>query len=151
MYWLDMDNPQTIHRLEVQPEYARLILHVGALAYDNRNQGLWIGSNDGIFFYDSRSHKMLMPFDGCDLVRGCIGSLIDSRGRLWMGCMTGMRVIDLHSRRNGKFVCDSYMYKLDNPQSQLIDKITCFCETRDSSIYVGSNGNGIYVLTSENI
>ena len=150
MYWLDMDNPQTIHRLEVQPEYARLILHVGALAYDNRNQGLWIGSNDGIFFYDSRSHKMLMPFDGCDLVRGCIGSLIDSRGRLWMGCMTGMRVIDLHSRRNGKFVCDSYMYKLDNPQSQLIDKITCFCETRDSSIYVGSNGNGIYVLTGEN-
>ena len=147
VYWLDMDNPDRLYRLEVQPQYARLILHIGALAYDNHNKGLWIGSNDGIFFFDSRSGQLQMPFDGCDLVRGCIGSLIDTQQRLWIGCMTGMRVVDLRSRRKGKFACESYMYKLDNPDSKLIDKITCFCQTRDGNIYIGSNGNGIYRLT----
>lgn len=147
VYWLDMDNPDRLNRLEVQPQYARIISHIGALAYDKLNNGLWIGSNDGIFFYNSRSRKLLMPFEGCNLVRGCIGSLIDSNDRLWMGCITGMRVINLRSRKKGKFSCDSYVYKLDNPDSRLIDKITSFCETRDSSIYIGSNGNGIYRLT----
>lgn len=149
VYWLDMDSPSQLNRLVVQPQYARSISHIGALAYDKRNNGLWIGSNDGIFFYDSRSHQLQMPFEGCDLVRGCIGSLIDTKDRLWVGCMTGMRVIDLRSRTKGKFSCESYMYKLDNPESRLIDKITCFCETRDSSIFIGSNGNGIYQLTGE--
>ena len=90
-----------------------------------------------------------MPFEGCDLVRGCIGSLIDANERLWVGCMTGMRVINLHKRNNGKFPCESYVYKLDNPDSRLVDKITCFCQTRDSSIYIGSNGNGLYRLIGE--
>src|SRR5574344_453772 len=54
VYWLDMDNPDRLNRLEVQPQYARIISHIGALAYDKLNNGLWIGSNDGIFFYDSR-------------------------------------------------------------------------------------------------
>ena len=149
VYWLDMDNPDQINRLEVQPEYARIISHIGSLAYDKRNNGLWIGSNDGIFFYDSRSRQLQMPFEGCDLVRGCIGSLIDANERLWVGCMTGMRVINLRTRNNGKFPCESYVYKLDNPDSRLVDKITCFCQTRDSSIYIGSNGNGLYRLIGE--
>lgn len=147
VYWLDMDHPDRLTRLDVQPKYMRLIQHIGALAFDKLNNGLWIGSNDGIFFYDMRTRQMQMPFDGCDLVRGCIGSLIDNRQRLWIGCMTGMRVINLKSHKNGKFTCDTYMYKLDNPDSRLIDKITCFCQTRDGNIYLGSNGNGIYMLT----
>lgn len=147
VYWLDMDNPAQLNRLEVQPQYARIIQYIGALAYDRHNNGLWIGSNDGIFFYDMRARQLQMPFDGCDLARGCIGSLIDSRQRLWIGCMTGMRVINLRSRKNGKFTCDTYMYKLDNPGSRLIDKITCFCQTHDGSIYIGSTGNGVYQLT----
>lgn len=147
VYWLDMKNPDHLSRLEVHPQYARLIMHIGALAFDKLNNGLWIGSNDGIFFYDMRTKQLQMPFDGCDLARGCIGSLIDDKQRLWIGCMTGMRVIDLRSRKNGKFACDTYMYKLDNPDSKLIEKITCFCQTHDGKIYLGSNGNGIYQLT----
>ena len=146
VYWLDMDNPAKLNRLEVQQEMSHLILYIGALAYDRRNNGLWIGSNDGLFFYDFRTRQLQMPFEGCDLVRGCIGSLIDTNGRLWIGCMTGMRVVDLRSRKKGKFAVETYMYKLDNPDSKLIDKITSFCQTRDGNIYIGSNGNGMYRL-----
>ena len=149
VYWLDMDNPDKLNRLEVQQELSHLILYIGALAYDRRNNGLWIGSNDGLFFYDFRKHQLLMPFEECDLVRGCIGSLIDNKGRLWIGCMTGMRVVDLRSRKNGKFAVETYRYKLDNPDSKLIDKISCFCQARDGNIYIGSNGNGLYRLTGE--
>ena len=146
VYWLDMDNPSKLNRVEIQPELSHFISYIGALAYDSRNNGLWIGSNDGLFFYDVRTRQLQMPFEGCDLVRGCIGSLIDNKGRLWIGCMTGMRVVDLCSRKKGKFNVETYMYKLDNPDSKLVDKITCFCQSRDGNIYLGSNGNGMYRL-----
>lgn len=149
VYWLDMDHPDQMQRLEVEGKYDHITSHIGALAYDDINNGLWIGSNDGLFFYDFSKHGLTMPFKGCDLIRGCIGSLIDDKKRLWIGCVTGMRVIYLNRRQKGQFRCDEYRYKLDNPQSRLIDKITCFCQSADGRIWVGSNGNGLYELTGE--
>ena len=53
--WIDMKNPQTIIRLELPPEQARLMNFIGAMAYDHINNGMWIGSNDGVFFYSFKT------------------------------------------------------------------------------------------------
>ena len=86
--WLDIQSHK-IHRVEMPDEHARLTNFIGALAYDTYNEGLWIGSNDGVFFYDFKTSQLVEPFDSCQLVRGCIGATIDPEGVLWMGCMRG--------------------------------------------------------------
>lgn len=146
-----MDNPSEIYHLEVDEKYQKLLNYIGALIYDKRNNGLWIGSNDGMFFYDFDQRKLILPFERCLDARGCIGTLIDSRGQLWMGSQTGLRIIDL-TKRNKKgypFLCNNLMYKLDKPESKVVDKITSFCQSRDGSVWIGSNSYGIYRATAD--
>ena len=133
-----------VRRVEMTAEQARLTNFIGALAYDSYNDGLWIGSNDGIFFYDFKAQALTEPFDGCQLVRGCIGSVIDRSGVLWMGCMQGTVAVDLKSRKNGTFSFRSLMYRLDQPESKIYDKISSFCESSDGTLWLGSNGYGLY-------
>ena len=77
-----------------------LTSYIGSLAYDKYNDGLWVGSNDGIFFYDFRKGTLEDPFPENRSVRGCIGAHVDKDGFLWMGCISGVCVIDLRSPRN---------------------------------------------------
>lgn len=120
--------------------------HIGALAYDYRNNALWIGSNDGIFLYNLQTGKLESPFPDNEEARGCIGAHIDHNGQLWMGCITGVCVIDLKGGRNkqGVFSHRRLRNKLNQPQSPVIDKISCFCETQDGTLWLGSNGYGLY-------
>ena len=115
--------------------------YIGALAFDKYHDALWIGSNDGIFYYDLRTGKMKDPFEGNRNIRGCIGSHIDRDGQLWMGCLSGVCVVDLKSE---KFNHRHLRHKLNQPESPVIDKICCFCETSDGTLWLGSNGYGLY-------
>jgi ligand-binding sensor domain-containing protein/AraC-like DNA-binding protein len=141
---LHMKSPQSITRLDLPEEYARLTNFVGALAYDPINDGLWIGSNDGIFFYRFKTREMEEPFDGCRDVRGCIGSIVTRDGFLWMGCIFGVRVVNLKSYKNGKFQTRAIVHLLNDPQSRIVDKLSSFCETSDGTLWLGSNGYGLY-------
>ena len=132
--------------IDMPPEMATLTNYIGSLAYDKYNDALWIGSNDGVFLYDLRTGTLKDPFEGNREIRGCIGSLIDSKGQLWMGCMSGVCIIDLRSQN---FKCQRLRSKLDHPTSPVIDKISCFCETRDGTLWLGSNGYGLYRLSSD--
>ena len=134
----------SVHRVEMSVEAARLTNFIGALAYDAYNDGLWIGSNDGIFLYDIKTGQLLEPFEGCDLIRGCVGSVIDKNGVLWMGCMRGVCVVDLKSKKNGQFSYCNLMYRLNDPDSRIYEKISSFCESRDGTLWLGSNGYGLY-------
>ena len=138
---------QEVHRFELPEDQARLTNFIGALAYDKQNHGLWIGSNDGVFFYDLATRQLQEPFEGSNLIRGCIGSIIDKDGTLWMGCMRGAITVDLKSRKDGKFICRNLPYRLDNPDSKIYDKISSFCESKDGSLWIGSNGYGLYHRT----
>lgn len=74
-----------------------------------------------------------------------IGSIIDKEGKLWVGCLEGVYIIDLHSRSSkGEFQYRHLNYKLDDPSSRLIEKITCFYQGKDGTLWLGSNGYGIY-------
>lgn len=120
--------------------------YIGSLAYDKYNDALWIGSNDGVFYLDLKTGRLEEPFDDNRLVRGCIGTLIDNKGRLWIGCMTGVRIIDLRSRKTGggRFRVKSIFAKLDKQSSNIVDKLCCFYQTRDGTLWLGSNGYGLY-------
>ena len=135
---------KTVYKVEMLAEAARLTNYIGALAYDAINDALWIGSNDGVFLYDLQTKQLQEPFDECQLIRGCIGSIIDNDGKLWIGCMQGVCVIDLKSRKNGKFSFRGLRYRLDIPESRIYDKISSFCLAKDGTLWLGSNGYGLY-------
>lgn len=131
-----------VHHVDLPPDMVPLTDYIGALAYDKYNDALWIGSNDGIFYYDLKTGTLSDPFPENHLIRGCIGSVVDREGRLWMGCLSGVCVVDLKSTKPFKY--RRLRNKLDHPESPVIDKICCFCETKDGTLWLGSNGYGLY-------
>ncbi len=144
---MPMGQPGAVTPLSVPAEYAAALNFIGALAYDKYNDMLWIGTNDGIYCYDLKSHSLYDPFAGNRNLHGCVGSLVDRQGMLWMGCLDGVVRINLKSRRGARFDHRQLRYKLDAPGSGIIDKITCFCQTRSGEIWLGSNGYGLYRRT----
>lgn len=139
-----LDAPERVRPLDVSPSYKPLLNFIGALQYDPINNALWIGSNDGIYFYDLNTFVMSDPFPGCRFFRGCIGSTILPDHKLWMGCLEGAVVIDLKKRNAQGFAYQHLKYKLDDPQSGTIDKIACFCLSSNGTLWLGSNGYGLY-------
>ncbi len=135
-----------ISRLELQGEYRWRTDFVGALAVDSINDGLWIGSNAGLYFYDFKSRVIEEPFEGCRSLTGNIGAIVDREGFLWMGCMQGLIKVDLNSghQRRRPFKHELISHKLDDPNSRIVDKISSFCLTHDGTLWLGSNGYGLY-------
>ena len=123
---------------------------IGAMAYDHINNGMWIGSNDGMFFYNFKTNQLEEPFEGCQLERGCIGAIVTKDGHLWMGCMQGVVIVDLKSRKNGKFGNRAIRHLLSDPSSKIVDKISSFCEASDGTLWLGSNGYGLYKRVVDN-
>ncbi len=123
---------------------------VGALVYDSINNGMWIGANRGLFFYDLKQEKFInpLPDNVAKKIYGCIGSAIDREGQLWIGCQEGVYIIDLHSRSASSsedtFRYRHLKYKLDAPESGLIEKICSIYEAEDGTLWLGSNGFGLY-------
>lgn len=147
----DRQGAHQISRLEFPGDFRWLTNFVGALATDSINDGLWIGSNAGLFFYDFKSGQIEEPFNGCRSVTGSIGAIVDRDGILWMGCMQGLRLVDLNSGRNGRrpFKTDSISHKLDEHDSRIVDKISSFYQAQDGTLWLGSNGYGLYRLVKD--
>ena len=143
---MNLQQPGRIIPLVVDAKHQHFLNFAGALVYDPINDGMWLGTNDGLFFYDLKRQQLIEPFKGCLNVRGCIGSLITRDGKLLMGCVQGMVEINLKSRIPGKgdFAVKYHQYKLDDPKSGVIDKILSFCLAKDGKIWLGSNGYGLY-------
>ena len=143
---MNLQQPGRIIPLVVDAKHQHFLNFAGALVYDPINDGMWLGTNDGLFFYDLKRQQLIEPFKGCLNVRGCIGSLITRDGKLLMGCVQGMVEINLKSRILGKgdFAVKYHQYKLDDPKSGVIDKILSFCLAKDGKIWLGSNGYGLY-------
>lgn len=143
---MNLQQPGRIIPLVVDAKHQPFLNFAGVLVYDPINDGMWLGTNDGLFFYDLKRQQLIEPFKGCLNVRGCIGSLITRDGKLLMGCVQGMVEINLKSRipGEGDFAVKYHQYKLDDPKSGVIDKILSFCLAKDGKIWLGSNGYGLY-------
>ena len=62
---------------------------VGSLTYDPINKGIWIGANQGLYFYEPETGTISAPLADkvAENIHGCIGSIIDKEGKLWIGCL----------------------------------------------------------------
>ena len=117
--------------------------YIGSLDYDPDSGLLWIGSNRGVFHYDFSTRELTPALE--DQASGCIGSCLDSSGKLWIGCREGVYAFDLKSRdADGRYPATLYGYKLDAPESGVREMICCILEAADGSLWLGSNGNGVY-------
>lgn len=82
-------------------------------------------SQSRTLFYEIATGKICAPLANkvAENIHGCIGSIIDKHGKLWIGCMEGVYIIDLHSRTStGEFQHRHLKFKLDDPDSRLIEK-----------------------------
>jgi ligand-binding sensor domain-containing protein/AraC-like DNA-binding protein len=116
-----------------------LMDYIGSLEYDDRNGLLWIGSNRGMFRYDLRTRELLPALR--NQVSGCIGSCLDTDGLLWMGCREGLYVFNLQDPDSPPA---RYGYKLDAPGTQAQEMICYIIQAADGTIWLGSNGSGVY-------
>ena len=117
--------------------------YIGSLDYDPDSGLLWIGSNRGVFHYDLHMRELTPALD--EQASGCIGSCLDASGRLWIGCREGLYVFDLKARApDGHFPATRYAYKLDAPESGVREMICFIIEAADGSLWLGSNGSGVY-------
>lgn len=120
------------------------ISYIGALKYDPINNFMWIGSNAGIFVWDPEMQKILPVLE--DQPYGSVGACVDEKGRMWIGCQRGLYVFDMKNRKEEG---DMFSNRIINPGATYSDRINCVSITSDGTLWVGSNGNGIYRLDSE--
>lgn len=120
--------------------------YVGSLAMDEGNGLMWIGTNSGIFYYDIEAqilHEALKI-----QTNGCIGVCLDNEGRLWMGSQEGVFIFDLESSagkdKDFAFNYLNYRFKLSDKNSTSVEKACYIMQSQDGTIWIGSNGNGIY-------
>ena len=124
---------------------------VAALAPDNRNKGLWVGTLEGLDFLDLNTGKFKHILNYLPLekrIHFVTGMLIDSKRRLWIGTSFGLFCIYLNETNlpKNKIKYSYYQYLLTNPSKQIPEKINCILETKEHTIWFGSYGNGLYSL-----
>ena len=143
--WMDMNKPTIFHHITNNEEYFDNGF-IGVLEYDKLNDLIWIGTNRNILVYDIKKEKILDPFNGKrkDIITGSLGTCIDKNQNLWIGSTAGMYQIDLKSYSSGNVRYKLYRFKLDNPKSKLLEKVTAICQSKNGTMWVGSNGYGVY-------
>lgn len=146
--WVDMKNlrDKTFHHIEV-PEYVDFSWGLaGTICYDRLNHAIWVGTGIGIYLYDLKTKTVSEPFKGMNLggIEGCTGYYIDRDNHLWLGLTEGLCRIDLSSVKAPKLIYQLWRNKLDEPGSKLRERVSYITQSKDGTIWVGSNGYGFY-------
>lgn len=119
------------------------------IALDSVRNSLWIcsGSHINTLNFSTGAINQLKYYtQSKEPIHNMNTIFVDSQSRLWIGG-NGVYIIDLENSRNN-YECIYYPHKLDNPESKINEKISCIFETRKGEIYLGSVGNGIYLLAN---
>lgn len=151
---IDRKRPgKVLHRIEHSAGDGASIAYVGMLFNDTINNLMWIGCGRGLYVCDLAAMKLEEPFAGASAdVTGCVAGVADFSGHLWVGGNGGLYDIDLNKRKaDGTFTYRLLDKKFDNPDNKNSEKVTSLSVNSDGSMWIGSNGNGIYhrYLTEE--
>lgn len=127
--------------------------YVGALIWDPLNKLMWVGTSRGLYIYNPVSDTMQEAYPGTfDDVFGAIGAVIDRYNHLWIGSSSGLIDIDLR-RYAAQPDADAVRHingRFDNPDMGVNERITfLFIDSRDT-LWVGTNGNGLYHRATDN-
>lgn len=138
---------ELVMRINQHSGHDQNISFIGSLAYDPVNDGMFIGSNSGLLYYDLSTGQISPALKtGPEFIAfGFVGSLIDRNSKLWLGSAGGLVVVDLKKRLDdGTFAYEYKPMRLDGGMSDVIERPSCFYEGRDGSMWIGTNGHGIY-------
>jgi signal transduction histidine kinase/ligand-binding sensor domain-containing protein/AraC-like DNA-binding protein len=128
------------------------LIFVGVLKYDHINNGMWIGTNRDIFFYDIETQKLTHPLPNeiTKNIAGTLGCLIDEKNQIWIGTTNGLIIIDITKFDKKSLTCSARLLKLNNEKldKQFLKNVACIYQAKDSSIWIGSKGYGICMLKS---
>lgn len=130
--------------LATHPDH--VVSFVSGLYYDKINNGMWIGTSQGLYFYDLERDLLSMPFKNKMPVSisSFMSPVVDQDDNLWFGTTEGLFIIDLHAMRDGLFPYIHINHKLDNKQSHLVDYITSLYLDSEGTLWLGSDGFGLY-------
>lgn len=145
--WMDLKGRDKRFHHVVSSQYSDASRgFVGTLCYDSLNQVIWVGTGRSLYTYDLHTQKIERPFWNDDLggIDGCTGHLIEEGVYLWIGMTKGLCRIDLRTLKDREPVFQLWEHKLDNPESNLNERVTDIIRTHDGTIWVGSNGYGFY-------
>lgn len=121
--------------------------YIGVLEYDSTNNGMWIGTNRDIFFYEIDSKRIINPIDFSKFNRiwGTLGSLIDDDNNLYIGTSEGLAIVDLNNFDSSQthFSITKFIGNDEKIAPHFMRNITCIIQASDKSIWLGSNGYGI--------
>mgnify|MGYP001025201939 FL=1 len=126
---------------------------INSACEDRLNGGIWFGSTRGVLFFNKAQGTFTrVLFDGLDNEFEAIYALtVDHKKRLWIGTTQGVVVVDLLSfaRSHRRFKYTYLKYKLDDPSSMKMEKISCILEDEHGTLWLGGNGSGLYRLTDD--
>jgi signal transduction histidine kinase/ligand-binding sensor domain-containing protein/DNA-binding response OmpR family regulator len=127
---------------------------VAAMASDEKNHALWIGTRVGLDFLDLDTDQFIHVLSYLPTekhLRFITGMYIDRNRRLWIGTANGLFCIylDRTNIKQNRIYYKHFRYELTNPSSHKIEKINCILETKEGKLWFGSNGNGIYCLNEK--
>lgn len=116
------------------------------IVVDEKRHGLWLCNGRGIDFMDLETctfQQFETDLD-TDFIMPYV-MFLDSHDRLWIGG-NGLGVIHLSIKEP---VTRCYRYKLDDPDSKILERIATILETEDGSLYFGSQCNGLFELVED--
>lgn len=114
---------------------------------DEKRKGLWLCNDRGIDFMDLETrtfHQLKTDLD-TDIILPYV-MLLDSHDRLWIGG-NGLGVVYLSMKEPA---IRYYRYKLDEPESKILERIATILEAEDGTLYFGSQCNGLFELVEDN-
>ena len=129
-------------------------LFVSDIVEDSLHNGLWVGMNNGLQFFDKVSGQFLNVFIGSEMPHPPqqVNFLkIDRKHRLWVASNIGLYCFYLSSFDipgvPAKY--DYFRYSLHDPSSGQLAKIISIYEDGDV-LWFGSNGEGLYKMEEFN-
>lgn len=146
--WIDMKgNDRTFHHISDNRFPDASMGFVGAICYDSLNDVIWIGTSTNIYTYRLKDNTFHEPFRDQQLggIDGCTGYYIEEGIYLWIGLAKGLCRIDLRTLwKMQEPTYKLWSYKLDNPESKLVERVTYIIQGSDGNFWIGSNGYGFY-------
>lgn len=127
---------------------------VASIVSDSINGGIWVGTRSGVNFITLPNRVIYRLFEGSavlDDLRYVTGMIIDTQSRLWIGTSNGLFMVNLSTTdiKAGKVDYEYFKNELSDSQSSKVEKINCVLQASDGTIWLGSNGHGIYRLNED--